>query len=125
MPVSNLGTNIDKLSAIRENIREYEAKIKVLQEEKSKLEELVLSQLNELGLDKATGQKATVSITTTEVPSVQDWDKFHSYILRNKAFYLLERRAAVAAWREEVKSRSKPIPGVESFTKTTLNLRSL
>ena len=125
MPASTLGANIDQLSAIRENIREYEAKIKVLQEEKSKLEELVLSQLGELGLDKATGQKATVSITKAEVPTVMDWDKFHSYILRNKAFYLLERRAAVAAWREEVKSRNKPIPGVESFTKTTLNLRSL
>jgi hypothetical protein len=121
-----LGDKIDQLELLRSRMREYQSLIKEIEEQKNLLEADVIAELELLGIDKATGAKASVALTKPLVPTVKDWDKFHSYILRSKAFHLLERRAAVAAWREEVESRDgKAIPGVESFEKKVLNLRSL
>ena len=114
------------MEAVRAKIREYEVEIKHLDEHKRALEELVLAQLDDLGIDKASGAKASVAVSEKTVPTVKDWDAFYTYILRKKAFHLLERRPAVAAWREEVESRKGDlVPGTESFVKRTLNLRSL
>jgi hypothetical protein len=121
-----LGARIDQLNEIREKIRVLESQAKELKESKSLLEDDILEQMSKEGITKSTGTTASVSVSTTVVPQVEDWDKFYTYILRQKAFHLLERRAASAAWREEVEARKgKHLPGVSPFTKTALNLRSL
>lgn len=127
LPVSGtLGENIDLLHAVRENIRHYEAEIKKLEEQKHAIEEAIQAQMKAAGLDQARGSLATASVSTKQVANVSDWDKFYTYIGRNKAFHLLQRRVSDTAWREEVESRKgKALPGVEAFTKTSLNLRSL
>jgi len=121
-----LGDNIDRLHECRSKIREYEALIKEIKEEVSTIEELVLAQMKEAGIDSAKGTKASASVNTKPVANVVDWDKFQAFIHRHKAFHLLQRRVSETAWREEVESRhGKAVPGVEAFEKTSLNLRSL
>lgn len=110
----------------RAEIRTAEAHVTALKADKTKLEETILIELDKEGLSKATGSRATVSISKIIVPTVENWDKLYAYIARNKAFHLLERRPASKPWREEVESRNgKAIPGVSEFEKTSLNLRSL
>ena len=121
-----LGTNIDLMYAARESVRLYEAKIKEIKEEITAIEEAIIAQLKDLGLDQAKGSKASVSVSKKDVANVVDWDKLYTYIGRQKAFHRLQRRVSEAAWREEVESRKgKSLPGVEAFSKTSLNLRSL
>ena len=76
-------------------------------------------------IGSSAGKSASVSISEVVVPTVKDWDAFYTYINRNKAYHLLERRPTSIAYREELESRNgKLLPGVESFTRRTLNLRS-
>lgn len=111
---------------MREEIRKHEAAIKILEEQKYSIEAFLLETMDAAGIDQARGQRATITKSPRDVPLVKDWDKFYAYIYKAKAFHLLERRAARAAWSEEVESRKgKPLPGVEAFKKVSLNMRSL
>ena len=63
----------------------------------------------------------TVSISKLNVASVKDWNEFEKYIYENKALYLLQRRPANLAYREELKTQGE-IPGVETFETISVNL---
>ena len=120
----SIGTDIDKLWKLREEKRALEAQIKTIDEVYITLEEGLITALQSEGLDKSTGKKASVSVTSTVKPKVADWDLFYGYIHRMKYYHLLERRPSVTGCRELFETKGK-IPGVEPFTKTTLNLRAL
>lgn len=121
---TNIGSSIDKLYAVREKIREYESKIKELQETKSELEAQLLQCMDKEGVTKSTGKRASVSISENVKPSVEDWDEFYKFLHRNKAYYLLERRPSVSGCRELFEKRGK-IPGVVPFVQRSVNLRTL
>lgn len=121
----NLGTTIDEIYDLREDIRVLENQIKDINEVKKTKEMEVMEHLQQQNLDKASGSKATVSLSVSVIPSVKEWDDFFNYIHRHKAYHLLQRRAATAAYREELDLRNgKSIPGVESFNKSNLSVRS-
>ena len=71
----------------------------------------------------AKGVKASVSISENVIPVVKDWDSFYGYILETKQPYLLERRPSVSSFRELLESGVE-VPGLQPFTKRTLNIRS-
>jgi len=120
-----LGTLIDNLNSIRERRRELDKKLKAVAEEYKAVEADLLAALDAQGIEQSRGSSATATISENVVPQVEDWEKFHRFLLRNKALYLLERRAAAAAYREMLEQRKgRAIPGVVSFTKRTINLRS-
>jgi len=73
------------------------------------------------GASGATGL-ARIALTTTKSPSLTDRSAFERYVLRKKAFELFQGRVNKAAWLERVESDGKPIPGVETFEKTTIRL---
>ena len=126
MEESSIGNKIDEIHTLRERIRTLEAQKDELKKQKDELEINLMDQMLGQGITKASGSEATVSIAETVVPSVQDWDSFYRYIHRNKSYYLLERRAASVAFRDEIATRNgKPIPGVIPFTKRSVNLRTI
>lgn len=123
---TTLGASIDSLQKQREKVRKLSKELDTLKEALKADEAKVMEMLQEQGMDKATGKLATVSISESQVPSVQDWDAFYKFIGRNKAWYLLQRRTNAAPYRELLETRrGRKIPGVETVTKHTLNLRSL
>jgi hypothetical protein len=75
------------------------------------------------GIDKMTGKHASVSITSTVVANVEDWDAFGAYILKNKLLHMLQRRVSDPAYRELLDA-GKKVPGVQPFNKKRLNLRA-
>ena len=83
-----------------------------------------MERLEAEGLDKASGSKATVSISANTVANVEDWDSFWSYIIKNKYTHLLQRRVSDPAYRELLE-QGKRVPGVQPFVKRTLNVRSI
>ena len=120
-----LGEEIDTLFAIREQIRLREEETKGLQQVYEQKQTQLLARLKEEGIEAARGTRATAGVKTAIVPQVENWEEFYRYVHRNKAYHLLERRPSATAYRELIEQRKKPLPGVVSFTRQTLNLRTL
>lgn len=116
-----LGASIDRLHALRDKKRKADAAAKKIEGEIKPLENEIMERMDAEQVGSSAGKLGSVKISEVVVPTVKDWDAFYTYIIRNKAFYLLERRPTSIAYREELKSRNdKPLPGVESFTRRTL-----
>lgn len=122
--VPTTGAVIDQLWAAREEKRRLEAATKEVQTKIDEIETGLMDRMSEEGLDKATGKKASVSIGSSVVADVQDWDAFWAYIIKNKYTHLLQRRVSDPSYRELLE-QGKKIPGVMPFTKRKLNLRTL
>ena len=123
-----LGKLIDAITDNREKQRKLNDQLKALKEEYEALEETIKQRLDTEGMDKATGKKATVSISKVIVANVVDWDKFYALIKRKGYFHLLQRRVSDPAFRELLEMNGEAFMekhGVEPFTKVNLNLRNL
>jgi len=124
-PKLTVGSRIDALYDLKQKKREASAVVDEI-EEQIKLAELALIEvLDKEGMDKATGKKATVSISEAVVPQVDGpagWDAFYAYIKKTGYFHLLERRPSVTGCRELFETKGK-IPGVMPFLKRGLNVR--
>lgn len=121
-----IGERIDDLVEQREKMRTIQKGLDELKAVYDMDVIKILETLDEQGLPKASGKIGTVSIKETTVAHVLDWDKVYNFILRSKAFHLMQRRISDGAFREQLKIRKgKRIPGVESFVKRGINLRNL
>lgn len=121
--MSTIGGKIDQLFQLRENKRQLEEQVKVIKDQIDAIELDTIAQMNTEGVSKATGKQATVSISQSVKPSVEDWDLFYGFIKKNNYFHLLERRPSVTGCRELFETKGK-IPGVVPFTQVTLNMRT-
>lgn len=122
--MSTVGAKIDALHALREEKRQLEELLKAKVQEIDLAENDLIELMDQQNITKSTGSKATVSISTSVKPSVEDWDAFYAYIHRNKYYHLLERRPSVTGCRELFDTKGK-IPGVVPFTQRKLNIRSV
>ena len=121
---ATLGALIDAIHLEREKKRLVEEDVKKISERIAELEEQIMAQLDEQGLTQSRGSKASVSVTSSVVADVQDWDSFWPYVAKNKFWHLIQRRVSDPSYRELLE-QGKKIPGVQPFTKRKLNLRSL
>lgn len=121
---ASLGAVIDQIWAAREEKRRLEAEVGEIEAKISELEQQLIERLDAEGLDRATGSKATVSVSTNTVANVTDWDALWQFILKNKYTHLLQRRVSDPAYRELLE-QGKKVPGVEPFLKRRLNVRSI
>ena len=119
-----VGSTIDKLWAKREEKREAEAKVTVIAAEIAVIEESLMARMDTEETSKSQGKKASVSITSSIVANVEDWDAFHTFVAKNKYFHLLQKRVSDPAVRE-LWDAGKKVPGVQPFSKRKLNVRSL
>jgi len=121
--LGTIGGMTDALVALREEKRELQAQIDEVEAKYKALEEQLIEKLDAEGTDKGAGKAGSVSISSTVVANVDDWDAFYAYIKKNNYFHLLQRRPADAACRELFEQKGS-IPGVTPFSKRRLNLRS-
>lgn len=110
----------------REALTAINKKVKVLEEERDEIAERLIAALDAQGIEQSRVKGlATATISESIVPQVEDWDKYWAFIGKHKAFYLLERRPAVVAYRELLETRKgRKIPGVTSFKRRTIRLLS-
>ena len=121
-----LGELGDAIYAKTAEIAAANETVKQLELERRAMEEELLARMQEAGTDIVRGEAATVSISETIRPQIQDYDAFASFILRRKALHLLERRIASRAYSELKDSLGgKPIPGTTEFTQVRLNVRKV
>lgn len=119
-----LGVLIDEIWALREDKRGLEAKVKGIEASIAESEATLMERLDTEGVDKSTGKKASVSISSAVVATIKDWDVFTAYIAKTKYFHLLQRRVSDVAARELFESKGA-VPGLEPFTKRKINIRTL
>lgn len=122
--MSTIGDKIDALYALREEKRQLEELLKEKANEIALVENDLIEQMDAQNITKSTGSKATVSISTSVKPSVENWDAFYAYIHKNKYYHLLERRPSVTGCRELFDTKGS-IPGVVPFTQRKLSIRSV
>ena len=118
-----LGALIDRLDTVREAKRKLNEQIKGLDEDYLSLEEQIKDRLAIEGMDKATGKKATASLSKVVVANIVDYDALCKYVKRTGYFHLFQRRISDPAFREL--AAKKPVPGLEAFTKINLKLSHL
>lgn len=120
----SVGAVIDQIWAVREEKRRLEAEVKEVALKIEELETVLMERLEKEGLEKASGTKASVSVGTSVVADVQDWEAFWAFIFKNKYSHLLQRRVSEPAYRELLDA-GKKVPGVQPFTKRKLNVRTV
>lgn len=121
--MNTINQKIEKMYTIREKVRKLEQSIKELNEQKDTIAAELIEQMDAEGVTKSTGKNASVTLTESVVPSVENWEEFYKYIHRKKFYHLLERRPSVSGCRE-LFEKSGRIPGVVPFTKRTIQLRT-
>jgi hypothetical protein len=119
------GELIDHMWNQRELKRALDEEAKLLQEKYDEAMGALMGRMEKAGTDKVASSKASVTMSTTVVATNMDWDKVHAYISKHKAFHLLEKRIANAAYREALQLNPRGIPGITPFERKTLNLRAL
>lgn len=119
-----LGQATDEMWALREEKRALAIKEKAINAKLEALETEIFGLLDGQDTRKAEGKKASVSISEATVGNVDDWDALWPYIIKNKYFHLVQKRLSDPGLRE-LWAQKKVIPGVQPFTKRTLNIRSL
>lgn len=122
--MSTTGQLSDKYFLLREQKRAHEESIKQIEGDMKVIEAQLIAQMDQDGITKATGKKATVSISTNPKPNVIDWDEFWGYIHKHKYYYLLEKRPSVSGCNELFEKKGK-IPGVVIFEQRRINMRAL
>lgn len=118
------GAQIDSLFALREKKRALESAANEVAEQISAAETELIETMTANGVDKMTGKLASVSISTSIVASVGDWDELWKFITKTKNTQLVQRRVSDPAYRELLEM-GKIVPGVTPFEKQRLNLRAI
>lgn len=117
------GTTVDALIELRNKKRDLEASVKSLEGQIEDVQSQLLEDMEAAGVEKLSGKLGTVSISTSVVANVEDWDALYPYIAKNKLWHLLQRRVSDPAYRELLEA-GKKVPGVQPFNKKRLNLRA-
>ena len=112
---------VGQLRSIKAQISELNDQLNDLKRAKTNLEQDIISDMQLDKVSLARTDYGTVALNPVDVASVKDWPAFEEYIYENKALYLLQRRPADVAYRDEIASKGH-IPGVETFTKVNLSL---
>lgn len=119
-----LGALIDGIWALREQKRKLNADLEKLEESIAEQESAVIARLDQEGVDKATGRKASVSVSSNQQFNVVDWEATCEYARKNNFMHIFQRRVTADAVRELFEKKGN-VPGLEPFTKRKLNIRTL
>ena len=117
----NLGEHVDKLHALREEKRALENALKEKEREMAEVETNLMAMMTQAGVDKVSSSKATVSISESTKPSVENWDEFVEYIYENRYIHLMDKRASVTGCRELFDKYGR-IPGVVPYVQRKLRM---
>jgi hypothetical protein len=110
-----LGTVADMLYTERQRRLVEQHMIKDMQDFETRLKNHLIDNLPKSEASGVAGRLARATVSTKQVPIVEDWDLFYAYIKKKNAFDLLNRHLNVAAATERLEAGEK-IPGLGEFT---------
>ncbi|GAF78835.1 unnamed protein product [marine sediment metagenome] len=94
VPISELtlGQLADKLITVRNKRLALNDLVKELSGDQALLEAQAIRALTEVGLQKASGSKATISRNSSDIAVVDDWNAFYKWVHKKKDYGTLQRR---------------------------------
>lgn len=119
-----VGESVDLLFALRTKRKQKEAETAAMKEEEAKLEDAIFGKFEKADLEGARGRRAQASVSSSDVPTLDDWQKLEKHLRRTGEFDLLQRRLSVEAVRERWEAK-KAVPGVGVFTRIRLHLTAV
>lgn len=111
---------VDSIKDIEQEIGEHNEALKMLRARRNQLETEAIDLLSKEGLSKIETEDYVISISEMDVPSLKDFMKVWRWAQENDVPEIFQRRINSKAWRE----RDKKVPGVGTFTKRSLSIRS-
>ena len=120
----SLGSRADLLKQVDELASVENKKIAALEKFVSKLKQWFIENLPAEDSTGVSGKIGKVAITRSDVATVNDWSKFQAYIIKNKAFELMNKAVNQKAIRERWE-QGKQIPGVEKFQRKKVSLTAV
>ena len=112
---------IKEFQEIKDKKQDLNKQLKKLNEEEAYIETTLIEALQAEGLQKASSDLATASLSHKSYPAIKDWDKALAFIV-NGHRELLNKKINAAAYRE-LEEAGIEVPGVKSFDKATLNFK--
>lgn len=122
--MKTVGALIDQMSRLREERRVIAEQDKVLKAAYDATEMQLIEALDKQDTRKGEGKLASASIGEVVVAQKLNWNETMKWIARTKNFQLVQQRISDPAYRE-LRALGKVIPGLEDFTKRSINLRNL
>ena len=119
-----IGSLIDGMNGLRELRREIAAQDADLKKQYDAAETQLIELLDQQNTSKGAGRTASASVSETTVFNPTNWDEFIAYVIKTKQGHLVQRRLSAPAVLEIFTLQGK-VPGVEPFTKRSINLRQL
>lgn len=119
----NIGEKINQIWQLREQHRKLTADDKDVKAGIAELERDIINELESQGLFTTHADKAMVTLTEMDVPSITDWDTFLDWVKETESWYMLSKSVSASAYREALASGINP-PGIEPFTKKSLSIRT-
>lgn len=120
-----IGSLIDAVKKLAEQRSKLSAEDKALKAQQDDLEAQIITMLDEQETRVGEGKLAKASITESEVPTVEDWDKFFAWATRTKNTHLIQHHISSPAWREMRALKNAELPGIKAFTKRSLSIRAV
>lgn len=119
-----VGACADYLFTLKAKRLEQSKVVAAMEAEESALKEYIIQTLPKSETTGVAGKLARVTVVTKQVPQVKDWDKFRAFIVKNKRWDLMQKQISAGAIKE-IWDAKKQVPGVESFTATTISLNKI
>jgi hypothetical protein len=119
-----LNDKIDEMYMLRERKRGLEAQVKEINDEIALCQEQLIKRCAEVGTTTAKGSLASIVVTKSVLPNIEDWGEVTDWVMANDGIYLLHRRISAGPWRELLDS-GETVPGLVPYTKTAIALRKL
>jgi hypothetical protein len=124
---TSIDTRVEQYVKIRDKIRDLEKAhddtIKPYKDALEGLNALLLQHLQELGVESARTSSGTVYRSNKTSASVADPAAFFDFVLANKTFDLLDKRANKTAVTDYVKDTGSPPPGVNYTVSQVVGVR--
>lgn len=105
-------------TAILRSLEESVSKQQIIVEH---LRDQVMDQMDSLGITAFTFDGGRFNITASDKPTVVDWEQLYSFILKNEALDLLQRRLTESAAKDRIEM-GEEIGGIVIVPKKTLRV---
>ena len=106
-----LGTMIDQLYKLKQEFAVHEAKGSAIKKKIDVKIDDIFKTFKKADIDGAKGGTAIVALTRRDIAVVNSWPKLYSYIGKNKAYELLQKRISITAIHDRLDD-GKKVPGV-------------
>jgi hypothetical protein len=118
----SLGKTIDKLYSKDKEIDAQEAVLRELKRERLVIETKLLKQFGKEKLQGAKGARGVADVKQFKHPTMKDAPKFWKFVVKNKAFDLVQKRVSSKAYFDRLEA-GEQVPGVEIFTRHKVNVK--